>query len=54
MDILAYCSLRMKMSSINLYEIHRLEELEKNIIMYEQSLKRVYSKNTENDLLKCR
>lgn len=54
MDILAYCSLRLKMSSINLYEIYHIEELEVRIVNHENSLKRVYDKAIEKDLQKCR
>lgn len=54
MDILSYCSLRIKMSSINLYEIYNLEATEAKIANLEQSLRKVYDKGNERDLQKCR
>jgi len=52
MDILSYCSLRIKMSSINLYEIHHLEDLINKIAVNQQSLRRVYDRTLEKDLAK--
>lgn len=54
MDLLSYSSLRIKMSSINLYEIYHLEDLEKKITVIEASLKRIYDKGLEKDLAKAR
>ena len=54
MDILSYCSLRIKMSSINLYEIYNLEATEAKIANLEQSLRKIYDKGNERDLQKCR
>ena len=44
MDILSYCSLRIKMSSSNLYEIYNVEATETKMIALEQSLRRIYDK----------
>lgn len=52
MDILSYCSLRIKMSSINLYEISSVEATEAKIVNLEASLRKVYDKNLEKDLIK--
>lgn len=54
MDILSYCALRVKMSSINLYEIYHLEDVEKKIASLEGSLKRICDKGLEKDLVKAR
>ena len=54
MDLLSYCSMRIKMSSINLYEIYNLETVESKIETMEKTLKRIYDKNIERDLLKYR
>lgn len=52
MDILSYCSVRIKMSSINLYEIYHLEDLVNKIAVNEQSLRRVYDRTLQKDLTK--
>ncbi len=54
MDILSYCSLRIKMSSINLYEIYNLESTEAKMVNLQQSLRKVYDKEVEKDLVKSK
>ena len=54
MDILSYCSVRIKMSSINLYQIYHLEDLALKISVREHSLRRVYDKTVEKELVKYR
>lgn len=42
------------MSSINLYEIYHLEDVERKIAELESSFKRIYDKGLEKDLVKAR
>ena len=42
------------MSSINLYEIYNLENMEGRMVELEQTLRKVYDKNKEKELLRCK